>query len=167
MPLEPLVAALREAIPGAANPAEAAAKVLHDHLPGPDVLTPEQRRAPAGSYAIHLLHVEADPAFTVIGLAWEPGAVTAVHDHVCWGAVGVLAGEETETRFGRTDDAGDVRLTTSGTTTYRAGEVCWFEPPHDIHRVSNRGTETAISLHVYGADLTDTAGSSTRTRYLD
>jgi predicted metal-dependent enzyme (double-stranded beta helix superfamily) len=44
------------------------------------------------------------------------------------------------------------------------GDVSSFVPPGDIHYVCNPGPETAISLHVYGADL-GRAGSSIRRTY--
>ena len=39
-----------------------------------------------------------------------------------------------------------------------------FAPPGDIHRVRNGGTESTISLHVYGADIAR-LGSSVRRVY--
>ena len=39
-----------------------------------------------------------------------------------------------------------------------------FAPPGDIHRVRNCGDGVAISLHVYGADITR-LGSSVRRIY--
>ena len=33
------------------------------------------------------------------------------------------------------------------------GTVAGLLPPGDIHRVTNCGTDLAVSLHVYGADL--------------
>jgi predicted metal-dependent enzyme (double-stranded beta helix superfamily) len=42
--------------------------------------------------------------------------------------------------------------------------VSGFAPPGDIHRVRNIGDDTAISLHVYGADITR-LGSSIRRTY--
>ena len=44
------------------------------------------------------------------------------------------------------------------------GEVTGLLPPGDIHRVHNAADATAISLHVYGADLT-LVGSSIRRAY--
>jgi predicted metal-dependent enzyme (double-stranded beta helix superfamily) len=41
-----------------------------------------------------------------------------------------------------------------------------FAPPGDIHRVRNVSSPTAISVHVYGADLR-TAGGSVRRTYDD
>jgi predicted metal-dependent enzyme (double-stranded beta helix superfamily) len=45
------------------------------------------------------------------------------------------------------------------------GDVGGFAPPGDIHRVHNAADTTAISIHIYGTDVTRT-GSSVR-RYYD
>jgi hypothetical protein len=47
-----------------------------------------------------------------------------------------------------------------------ADDVDGLLPPGDIHRVTNTGTGLAVSLHVYGADLS-LVGSSIRRRYDD
>jgi 3-mercaptopropionate dioxygenase len=44
------------------------------------------------------------------------------------------------------------------------GEVSGFAPPGDIHRVRNHGDQTAISIHVYGTDVSR-IGSSVRRCY--
>ena len=43
-------------------------------------------------------------------------------------------------------------------------DVNGFAPPGDIHRVHNTTGETAISIHVYGTDITR-IGSSVRRYY--
>jgi predicted metal-dependent enzyme (double-stranded beta helix superfamily) len=50
-------------------------------------------------------------------------------------------------------------------TVNEPGDVSGFAPPGDIHRVRNVGDETAISIHVYGTDVSR-IGSSVR-RYYD
>jgi predicted metal-dependent enzyme (double-stranded beta helix superfamily) len=45
-----------------------------------------------------------------------------------------------------------------------SGDVSYFAPPGDIHRVRNIGTGVAVSLHVYGADISD-LGTSVRRVY--
>ena len=45
------------------------------------------------------------------------------------------------------------------------GDVRGFAPPGDIHRVPNTSETTAISIHIYGTDITR-IGSSAR-RYCD
>jgi 3-mercaptopropionate dioxygenase len=43
------------------------------------------------------------------------------------------------------------------------GSVSAIAPPGDIHRVWNSGETTAISLHVYGADIRRLRSSIRRT----
>ena len=45
-----------------------------------------------------------------------------------------------------------------------AGSVSGFAPPGDIHRVRNTGDSVAISMHVYGADISR-LGNSIRREY--
>jgi 3-mercaptopropionate dioxygenase len=73
--------------------------------------------------------------------------------------VGVLQGVEHE-------DLYDEQLTLVGERHNPPGEVSGFAPPGDIHRIRNRGTETAISLHIYGTDISR-VGSSARRYYAE
>jgi predicted metal-dependent enzyme (double-stranded beta helix superfamily) len=43
-----------------------------------------------------------------------------------------------------------------------AGDVSGFAPPGDIHRVHNTGEEVAISVHIYGTDVTRIGSSAGR-----
>ena len=70
---------------------------------------------------------------------------------------------EHETRYTTRPDG---RLVATGSAVAHAGDVDGLLPPGDIHRVTNAGTDLAISLHAYGADLS-LAGSSIRRRYDD
>ena len=58
-------------------------------------------------------------------------------------------GEEHEIRYRLVGDG----LVEDGHTIGPRGEVTVLTPPGDIHAVVNDGTEVAVSLHVYGADL--------------
>jgi predicted metal-dependent enzyme (double-stranded beta helix superfamily) len=71
--------------------------------------------------------------------------------------VGVLSGIEHEELF-------DEALSPIGTRDNAPGEVSGFAPPGDIHRIRNVGDEIAISLHIYGTDITR-VGSSARRYY--
>jgi 3-mercaptopropionate dioxygenase len=72
--------------------------------------------------------------------------------------LGVIQGVEHEELF-------DADLNVIGESENHAGHVSGFAPPGDIHRVHNTSGETAISIHVYGTDVTR-VGSSAR-RYYD
>jgi 3-mercaptopropionate dioxygenase len=159
--LSPLVAGIRTVVErhaGWEETAQLVAGQLRRHLPTPDVLTAEQRLGSADSYVGHTLHVEPDGSFSIVGLVWRPGQLTRIHDHVTWCTVAVIQGVEHEELF----DAG---LNLVGRSENHVGDVSGFAPPGDIHRVHNIGDETAISIHVYGTDVTR-IGSSAR-RYYD
>jgi predicted metal-dependent enzyme (double-stranded beta helix superfamily) len=48
------------------------------------------RPARDDSYARHLLHRDRNNRFVVLALVWRPGQGTPIHDHSCWGVMGVL-----------------------------------------------------------------------------
>src|SRR4051794_41465119 len=103
-------------------------------------------------------HVEPDGSFSIVGLVWRPGQITRIHDHITWCVFGVIQGVEHEELF-------DADLHLVGRSENQVGDVSGFAPPGDIHRVHNTAAETAISIHVYGTDVTR-IGSSAR-RYYD
>jgi 3-mercaptopropionate dioxygenase len=159
--LSPLVAGIRTAVDsqaGWADTAQLVAEQLRRHLPRPDVLTAEQRLGSPDGYRGHTLHVEPDGSFSIVGLVWRPGQLTRIHDHVTWCVFGVIQGVEHEELF-------DAALNLVGRSENHVGDVSGFAPPGDIHRVHNIADETAISIHVYGTDVTR-IGSSAR-RYYD
>ncbi len=159
--LSPLVAGIRSAVDSHADWAETAQLVadqLRRHLPAPDVLTAAQRLGSPDDYCAHTLYVEPDGSFSIVALVWRPGQITRIHDHVTWCVFGVIQGVEHEELF-------DADLNLLGRNENQVGDVSGFAPPGDIHRVHNTGDETAISIHVYGTDVTR-VGSSAR-RYYD
>ena len=159
--LSPLVAGIRTAVEQRADWAETAQLVadqLRRHLPDPDVLTAAQRLGSPDDYCAHNLYVEPDGSFSVVALVWRPGQITRIHDHVTWCVHGVIQGVEHEELF-------DTDLNLVARNENHVGDVSGFAPPGDIHRVRNTSETTAISIHIYGADITRT-GSSAR-RYYD
>jgi predicted metal-dependent enzyme (double-stranded beta helix superfamily) len=95
-------------------------------------------------------------------MVWRPGQVTPIHDHVTWCVFGVVQGIEYEELYALDPDG--TCLAEVGINENRPDEVSGFAPPGDIHRVRNIGDDVAISLHVYGADITR-LGSSVRRTY--
>jgi 3-mercaptopropionate dioxygenase len=163
--LEELVTAVRAVVDRRADwrhTAQLVARELERHLPSPDVLSAEQRMGDPEGYRSSPLYTEPDGSFSVVALVWRPGQVTAIHDHVTWCVFGVVQGVEYEERF--TLDETRARLVPAGASANQTGEVSGFAPPGDIHRVRNSGDETAISIHIYGTDVTR-IGSSVRRTY--
>jgi 3-mercaptopropionate dioxygenase len=143
--------------------ADRVAGVLRDKLPEPPAILPAGlRRGDPACYQSHLLYAEPDGSFSVAAMVWLPGQQTPIHDHVAWCVTGVLQGREHEEVFALTD--GGRALGLAARNENPAGAVCGFAPPGDIHRVRNTGNGVAISMHVYGADISR-LGNSIRREY--
>jgi predicted metal-dependent enzyme (double-stranded beta helix superfamily) len=108
---------------------------------------PEEFAAPSPqSYRQYLLYCDPQERFSVVSFVWMPGHRTPVHDHTVWGLVGVMRGEELCEEYSSS-------LEKTGTHAVKPGAVDRVSPRiGDVHVVSNPGTQTAISIHVYGAN---------------
>src|SRR6478672_8617232 len=160
--LRPIRAAVRRGL-GWARTADLVADALRTGPPDPAVILPASvRRGDPSGYQSHLLYAEPDGTFSVSAMVWLPGQQTMIHDHVAWCVTGVLQGQEHEEIFASADGGRALRLATRNVNP--AGSVSGFAPPGDIHRVRNTGDTVAISMHVYGADISR-LGSSIRREY--
>lgn len=163
----------------AAETSRRVTRVLEPHLAVAGLLPPEARAADPERYRQNVVHVEPDGSFSIVALVWLPGQQTPVHDHVSWCVVGVYEGDEAEIRYRLEDASGrevhladgqvpdpeaGLRLVRTAEVTNPCGTVDGFAPPGDLHRVWNAGEGTAISIHVYGADIRE-LGSSIRRTY--
>jgi len=136
---------------------------LRGNLPDPAALLPEYlRHGDPACYQSHLLYTEPDGSFSIAAMVWLPGQATVIHDHVAWCVTAVLQGNEHEEIFALFD--GGRALELAARNVNPAGTVSGFAPPGDIHRVRNTGDSTAISMHVYGADISR-LGTSIRREY--
>ncbi|MDJ1136062.1 cysteine dioxygenase family protein [Streptomyces iconiensis] len=168
--LHALVQDVREAV-GRGLPPDVTAYLVGEklapHLGAEGLLTEAQREGDPERYRQHLLHAEGDGSFSVVALVWLPGQRTSIHDHVSWCVTGVHQGEEHERRYRllpAESPGGTARLVATEDVVNPEGSVCGFAPPGDIHRVWNGCDSTAISLHIYGADISR-LGSSVRRVY--
>ena len=136
------------------------AAALRRHLPGRDLLPPGQLAGDPAGYQTHLVHAEPDGSFSIAVMVWRPGQETPIHDHLAWCVTGVLQGAEYEEIFALRAD----HLEVVARNQNPPGTVSGFAPPGDIHRVRNAGSGVAVSMHVYGTDITR-VGSSVRRVY--
>lgn len=140
------------------------AGVLPLFLGHPDLLLPEQREPGREKYRQHVLHSEEDGSFSISSLVWLPGQMTSIHDHICWGVIGIHEGVAGEERFVLEEDERGAFLVPDGVDPLRFGDVTIAEPPGDIHLFANRSSEMTVSIHVYGTDVAK-AGTTIRRRY--
>src|SRR5689334_11647323 len=143
--------------------ADGVAAALRASLPDPAAILPAPLRCgdPAG-YQSHLLYAEPDGSFSISAMVWMPGQQTMIHDHVAWCVTGVLQGREYEEVFALTDGGRALRLAARNVNP--AGAVSGFAPPGDILLFHNTAATVAISMHVYGADISR-LGNSIRREY--
>jgi predicted metal-dependent enzyme (double-stranded beta helix superfamily) len=104
-----------------------------------------------------------DGSYSLQVFVWPSGTSTRIHDHSSWGAYRCAVGSVHEDRFERLDDGSRLeharlkkvwRLSWSpedGASTVLPGAG-------GIHRVGNPGSETAISVHLYGPQLGEVDG---------
>jgi predicted metal-dependent enzyme (double-stranded beta helix superfamily) len=141
-PIHPALAALARA--AKTMPKRDITAALKDSLCQTAWLRPEHRVGDPTRYMRHVLYVDPDGDFVMTAITWLPGQVSPLHGHHVWCAFGVAEGELTEEQF-----APD--LAKLKTTVYRPGDMA--EQDLDcriVHRVSNRGRQTLVSLHLYG-----------------
>ncbi|MEZ0093530.1 cysteine dioxygenase [Streptacidiphilus sp. EB129] len=165
--IDHLVLAIREVVERGLPPqttADRVARLLEPSLGDPRLLSAAQQEGDPASYRQHLLHAEADGSFSLVALVWLPGQQTTIHDHLCWCVSGVHRGQETERRYRLAPGGRTARLLLDRSVVNRTGALSAIAPPGDIHQVTNTGSTKAISLHVYGADVSR-LGSSVRRVY--
>jgi len=122
-------------------------RLLRDLVAHDDWL-PEEFAAPSpDSYRQYLLYCDPLERFSVVSFVWMPGHRTPIHDHTVWGLVGVMRGEEVCEEFSSSLEKKNIH-------GVKPGEVDRVSPRiGDIHVGSNEGTNTAVSIHVYGANI--------------
>lgn len=100
-------------------------------------------------------HDAPDGSYSLQVFVWPPGTGTRIHDHSSWGAYRCVVGSVTEERYERLDDGSrpdHARLRKVWKLRWAPEDGVSTVLPGDggIHRVSNPGEGTAISVHLYG-----------------
>lgn len=156
---------LADTTPGPELLALGAGLMLESVLEFDHVLDPAQCEPAEDHYRQHLLHVDPARRFSVVALVWLPGHETPIHDHVAWCVAGVLTGREREHRYDRLSAPGEQGLLRTGATVFNdVGEVSVLTSGPDIHQVTCASADKTISIHVYGADITN-RGTSIQLTY--
>jgi predicted metal-dependent enzyme (double-stranded beta helix superfamily) len=105
----------------------------------------------------HLLHTADDGSFFIISVVFPPGTSSGVHYHGAWGVIGVLDGEDEETKYVRTAGPDDVdagqpcELEKTGIYHFPAGSITHLLPPEEgFHRVRAAADVNGVSIHILG-----------------
>jgi predicted metal-dependent enzyme (double-stranded beta helix superfamily) len=165
--LRRLTRSLDALVAGGTTHSEIAARagmLLRPALADPALLEPAHCEPAEDRYRQHLVHVHPAGRYSIVALVWKPGQATPIHDHRCWCVVGVSRGLERETTYDLHRGLGSPVLVPRDSTLAAPGHVSVLVPPdEDIHRVENSGAGLAISIHVYGDDISVLGSSINRT----
>ncbi|KAK7398030.1 hypothetical protein QQX98_012595 [Neonectria punicea] len=93
---------------------------------------------------------EGNGKSNLLVLVWTPGKGSPIHDHGnahC--LMKILRGNLTETRFAfpQQEDQGPMEVISE--KTYKENAVAYMADELGLHRVSNKGSDFAVSLHLY------------------
>lgn len=105
-------------------------------------------------YQQYLLHCDPLERFCIVSFVWGPGQATPVHDHMVWGYVGMLRGEEISQRYEKAR-AGAGYAPAADPVRLCPGTVEALLPAEgDIHQVRNAHDDrVSISVHMYGGNI--------------
>jgi predicted metal-dependent enzyme (double-stranded beta helix superfamily) len=121
--------------------------VVIGHLPSMQRAVGD-REFEAGRY---LLYKDSDFGFVIMMLVWKPQQSTPIHGHGIWGIEAVLKNYVRVTNYTNCNK----EPKEIGSVILPPGAVAYVLPPDaDVHRVSHYGKEPAITIHIYGKELT-------------
>jgi predicted metal-dependent enzyme (double-stranded beta helix superfamily) len=105
----------------------------------------------------HLLHTADDGSFFIISVVFPPGTSSGVHYHGAWGVIGVLEGEDEETKYARLAGPGEVdagqecELEKTSVYHFPPGSITHLLPPDEgFHRVRAAADVNGVSIHILG-----------------
>ena len=122
-------------------------------------LAEEHFRSEPDHYTRNAIHIAPSGNLSLFALVWRPGQWTPVHDHGCWGVVGIVEGvlEERNYMSASGEIAADsgIRLKRGGVILLNPGSVSSFVPnPDHIHKTGvPEERQTCVSLHLYGRNM--------------
>ncbi len=112
-----------------------------------------------GAYCRDVFYCDPSGRFSMMLIAWAPDAVTPVHGHNAWGCVSVVKGDITCDCYTISDSVKSPYKAKHEKTIHAgAGAVTTVGAfPAGVHSLSNTSLAPAITLHIYGMDLSKDA----------
>ncbi|CAK7563041.1 MAG: hypothetical protein SEPTF4163_000898 [Sporothrix epigloea] len=96
---------------------------------------------------------EGNGKSNLLVLVWSPGKGSQIHDHGnahC--LMKILRGDLTETRYAfpeKTDGSSPQPMVVTSEKTYRENAVAYMADELGVHKITNKGSDFAVSLHLY------------------
>jgi len=133
--------------------------VLTDMLgAGTPFLDPRYLAPTPDHYARRLLHRDPQGRYTAVVMVWDKGQGTPLHDHAgMWCVECVYTGKIRVTSYsvhGGNPETGVVQFQKETVIHAGPGEAGALIPPFEYHVLENAIETPAITLHVYGGEMT-------------
>lgn len=93
---------------------------------------------------------EGNGKSNLLVLVWSPGKGSPIHDHGnahCM--MKILRGDLTETRYAFPETEGQGPMEVISERTHKENEVAYMADELGVHRIWNKGSDFAVSLHLY------------------
>ena len=111
-----------------------------------------------GQYARRLLHRDPAGRYTVLIMVWDRGQGTALHDHSgMWCCECVYRGMIRVTSYsvqGGDPEKDLVEFRRETVVEAGVGSAGALIPPFEYHTLENGGDDPAVTIHVYGGEMT-------------
>ena len=126
---------------------------------GAEFLPPAFLEVAEEGYARRLLHRAEDGSYSVVVMVWGPGQSTPLHDHAgMWCVECVYQGEILVRNYSRVanrdSSQGILDFEREEEVVAGIGEAGKLIPPFEYHTIGNFGGEPAVTIHVYGGEIT-------------
>lgn len=107
-------------------------------------------------YARRLIHRDDARGYSIVAMTWGPHQGTALHDHGgMWCVEGVWRGSIEVQQFELVEQHDQrFRFERRGSFQAGIGSAGCLIPPHEYHLIRNPGGSPAVSVHIYGGDMT-------------
>lgn len=123
-----------------------------------DFIDPPYLQPTPGRYARRLLHRDPKNRYTVLVMVWGPGQATPLHDHAgIWCVECVYRGKIQVTSYsvrGGDPEEGLVLFEREAVVQAGIGEAGHLIPPFEYHKIANPNETPAVTIHVYGGEMT-------------
>ena len=133
-------------------------RVLADVVASGEQFVDPALLAPAPDrYARRLMHRDPAGRYSAVVMVWDHGQGTPLHDHAgVWCVECVYRGRIRVTSFDLENDAEaeTLRFTPESVVLAGVGEAGHLIPPFEYHMIENPDATPAVTIHVYGGELT-------------
>jgi predicted metal-dependent enzyme (double-stranded beta helix superfamily) len=145
--------------PDDAGRCRAVKRVLEESFAaGTDFLDPKFLVPNPERYARRLVHRDPQDRYTVLAMVWNGGQGTPLHDHAgIWCVECVYKGEIKVTSyncFGGDPEHDIVQFKQETVIQAGVGKAGALIPPFEYHVLENAAATSAVTLHVYGGEMT-------------